>query len=105
MSDDRRLYLHDSTLNMRADEDGLTRTKQLLNLLCTVYFIYCKVLFLCAWECLIIKLKRFWQLKILKVAIQLKNECVARPGNASEFYFHFHIHKLEADYRRIEVGV
>ena len=59
---------------------------------------------MCAWECLIINKKQFWQLKILNVAIRLKYECVARPGNASEFYFHFHIHKLEADYQKNEVG-
>ena len=46
----------------------------------------------------------FWQLKLLNVALRPKYECVARPGNASEFYFHFHIHKLEADYQRNKVG-
>ena len=46
----------------------------------------------------------FWQLKILNVAIRPKYECVARPGNASEFYFRFHIHKLEADYQRKRGG-
>ena len=43
-------------------------------------------------------------MKMLNVAIRSKYECVARPGSASEFYFHFDIHKLEADYRRIEAG-
>ena len=38
LSDDRRLYLHDSKLNLNSNVDGLTRTKQLLNLLCIVYF-------------------------------------------------------------------
>ena len=38
MSDDRRLYLHDSKLNLRSDVDGFIHTKQLLNLLCIVYF-------------------------------------------------------------------
>ena len=37
MSDDRRLYLHDSKRNSRSDVDWLTHTKQLLNLLCIVY--------------------------------------------------------------------
>ena len=37
LSDDRRLYLHDSKWNSRYDVDGLTHTKQLLNLLCIVY--------------------------------------------------------------------
>ena len=37
MSDDRRLYLHDSKCNSRSDVEGLTNTKQLLNLLCIVY--------------------------------------------------------------------
>ena len=36
LSDDGRLYLHDSKLNSRSDVDGLTHTKQLLNLLCKV---------------------------------------------------------------------
>ena len=36
LSDDRRLYLHDSKWNSRSDVDGLTHTKQLLNLLCIV---------------------------------------------------------------------
>ena len=40
MSDDRRLYLHDSKRNPRSDVDGLTHTKQLLNLLCIVYIVY-----------------------------------------------------------------
>ena len=39
LSDDRRLYLHDSKLNSRSDVDGLTHTKQLLNLLCIVYVV------------------------------------------------------------------
>ena len=37
LSVDRRLYLHDSKRNPRSDVDGLTHTKQLLNLLCIVY--------------------------------------------------------------------
>ena len=37
LSDDRRLYFHDSKWNSRSDVDGLTHTKQLLNLLCIVY--------------------------------------------------------------------
>ena len=37
LSDVRRLYLHDSKWNLRSDVDGLTHTKQLLNLLCIVY--------------------------------------------------------------------
>ena len=37
LSDDRRLYLHNSKWNSRSDVDGLTHTKQLLNLLCIVY--------------------------------------------------------------------
>ena len=37
LSDDRRLYLHDSKWNSRSDVDGITHTKQLLNLLCIVY--------------------------------------------------------------------
>ena len=37
LSDDRRLYLHDSKFNQRSDVDGLIHTKQLLNLLCIVY--------------------------------------------------------------------
>ena len=48
--------------------------------------------------------KHFLQLNILNVTIGPKYEYVARPGNASEFYFHFHIHKLEADYRRNKVS-
>ena len=36
LSDDRRLYLNDSKWNSRSDVDGLTHTKQLLNLLCIV---------------------------------------------------------------------
>ena len=36
LSDDRRLYLHDSKWNSRSDVDGLTHTNQLLNLLCIV---------------------------------------------------------------------
>ena len=39
LSDDRRLYLHDSKSNSRSDVDRLTHTKQLLNLLCIVYVI------------------------------------------------------------------
>ena len=39
LSDDRCLYLHDSKWNSRSDVDGLTHTKQLLNLLCRVYII------------------------------------------------------------------
>ena len=38
LSDDRRLYLHDSKLNSRSDVDRFTHTKQLLNLVCIVYF-------------------------------------------------------------------
>ena len=37
LSDDRRLYFHNSKWNSRSDVDGLTHTKQLLNLLCIVY--------------------------------------------------------------------
>ena len=37
LSDDRGLYLHDSKCNSRSDVEGLTNTKQLLNLLCIVY--------------------------------------------------------------------
>ena len=37
LSDDRRLYLHESKWNSRSDENGLTHTKQMLNLLCIVY--------------------------------------------------------------------
>ena len=37
LSDDRPLYLHDSKCNSRSDVEGLTNTKQLLNLLCIVY--------------------------------------------------------------------
>ena len=37
LSDDRRLYLHDRKWNLRSDVDGLTHTKQLLNLLFIVY--------------------------------------------------------------------
>ena len=40
LSDDRYLYLHDSKWNSRSDMDGLTHTKQLLNLLCLVYVLY-----------------------------------------------------------------
>ena len=40
LSDVRRLYLHDSKWNLRSDVDGLTHTKQLLNLLCIVYMIH-----------------------------------------------------------------
>ena len=40
LSDDRRLYLHDSKWNLRSDVDGLTPAKQLLNLLCIVYYTY-----------------------------------------------------------------
>ena len=42
LSDDRRLYLHDSKWNSRSGVDGLTHTKQLLNLLCIVY-ITCQI--------------------------------------------------------------
>ena len=47
LSDDRRLYLHDSKWNSGSDVDGLTHTKQLLNLLCIVYklFIILEALF------------------------------------------------------------
>ena len=38
LSDDRRLYLHASKLNSRSDVDRLTHTKQLLKLLCIVYY-------------------------------------------------------------------
>ena len=38
LSDDRRLYIHDSKWNSRSDVDGLTHTKQLLNLLCINYY-------------------------------------------------------------------
>ena len=41
LSDDRRLYLHDSKWNSRSDVDGLAHTKQLLNLLCIVYKSHC----------------------------------------------------------------
>ena len=37
LSDDRRLYLHDSIRNSRSDVVGLTNTKELLNVLCIVY--------------------------------------------------------------------
>ena len=37
LSDVRRFYLHDSKWNSRSDVDGLTHTKQLLNLVCIVY--------------------------------------------------------------------
>ena len=37
LSDDWRLYLHDSKWNSRSDVAGLTHTKQLLNLLCIIY--------------------------------------------------------------------
>ena len=37
LSDDWCLNLHDSKRNSRSDVDGLTHTKQLLNLLCIVY--------------------------------------------------------------------
>ena len=40
LSDDRRLYLHDSKWNSRSDVDGFTHTKQLLNLLCIVYLLW-----------------------------------------------------------------
>ena len=40
LSDVRRLYLHDSKRNLRSIVDGLTHTKQLLNLLCIVYIAY-----------------------------------------------------------------
>ena len=40
LSDDRRLNLHDSIWNSRSDVDGLTHTKQLLNLLCIVYIYW-----------------------------------------------------------------
>ena len=36
LSDDRRLYFHDSKRNSRSDVDGLNHTKQLLNLSCIV---------------------------------------------------------------------
>ena len=39
---DRRLFLHDSKWNSRSDVDGLTHTKQLLNLLCIVYLYYAR---------------------------------------------------------------
>ena len=39
LSDDRRLYPYDSKWNSRSDVDGLTHTKQLLNLLCIVYIL------------------------------------------------------------------
>ena len=39
LSDDRHLYLRDSKWNSRTDVDGLTHTKQLLNLLCIVYLL------------------------------------------------------------------
>ena len=38
LSDDRCFYLHDSKWNLRSDVDGFNHTKQLLNLLCIVYF-------------------------------------------------------------------
>ena len=37
LSDVRRLYFHDSKQNLRSDVDGLSHTKQLLNLLCIVW--------------------------------------------------------------------
>ena len=37
LSDDWRLYLHDSKWNSKSDVHGLTHTKQLLNLFCIVY--------------------------------------------------------------------
>ena len=37
LSDDWHLYLYDSKWNLWYDVDGLTHTKQLLNLLCIVY--------------------------------------------------------------------
>ena len=39
LSDDRRLYLHDNKWNSKFDVDGLTHTKQLLNLLCIVIIV------------------------------------------------------------------
>ena len=37
MLDDRRIYLHAKRGNLRSDVDGLTHTKQLLNLVCIIY--------------------------------------------------------------------
>ena len=37
LSDDQRFYIHNSKWNSRSDVDGLTHTKQLLNLVCIVY--------------------------------------------------------------------
>ena len=45
LSDDRRLFLHDSKWNLTSDVDGLTHTKQFLNLLCIVYF--CRIFRIC----------------------------------------------------------
>ena len=68
LSDDRRLYLHDSKWNSRSDVDGLTHTKQLLNLLCIVYL-------------------KLWQpfctvgLKVLSILSPSHNFCI--PGVSS----------------------
>ena len=58
-----------------------------LNTLCCI--LYCQVLVLCALECFGINKKHFSATENTKCAIRPKYECVARPGNASEFYFHF----------------
>ena len=42
----------------------------------------------------------FLYLKILNVVDRLKNEPVSEAGNDSEFNFLFHIHELDADYRK-----
>ena len=63
--------------------------------------LYCKVLSLCAWQ-----QKAFWQLKILNVAIRPKYAVNVWLSLEiwSEFCFHFHKHKLEAEDGRIRVG-
>ena len=46
LSDDRRLYLHDRKRNSKSHVNGLTHTKQLLNLLCIVYISFYSQAFL-----------------------------------------------------------
>ena len=81
--------------------DNIRGQTQLLALNTCWCISYCKLLFLGIWECLIINKEHFLYLKILNVADRLKYETVSEAGNDSEFNFHFHIHKLDADYRKI----
>ena len=66
------------------------------NALCCI--LYYKLWFLCIWECLIINKKHFLATQNTKCGYPAKIRKCAGARNDLEFNFHFHMHKLEADY-------